>query len=135
MSEDTKRRELEAGTTPAGRVVRDKRGHTTWQWTDEERANSTSVLLKFLDNEALGLEPTQSVPALTETAARSEPDAGAGRDVDEARFELAATWRAPAPAGLGGRRSRRSGAGEDESDDSPGLTRDTAGGFDPYDHS
>lgn len=45
------------------RIVFDRRGNPVWEWSAEE-GDSTSVLLRKLDNDALALEPTRRTPAL-----------------------------------------------------------------------
>jgi len=46
---------------PAGRVEFDSRGNSVWRWA-REVLDSTSILLKRLENTDLALEPTQKVP-------------------------------------------------------------------------
>jgi hypothetical protein len=53
---------------PVGRVVVDSRGHNVWQLA-RDVIESTSVLLKRLDNQDLALEPTQKVPVVHEEPA------------------------------------------------------------------
>lgn len=48
---------------PAGRVEFDSRGNSVWRWA-RDVLDSTSILLKRLDNKDLALEPTQKVPVL-----------------------------------------------------------------------
>jgi hypothetical protein len=48
---------------PVGKVVSDSRGHNVWQWA-RDVIESTSVLLKRLENKDLALEPTQKVPVV-----------------------------------------------------------------------
>jgi hypothetical protein len=48
---------------PAGRVEFDSRGNSVWRWA-RDVIESTSVLLKRLDNKDLALEPTQKVPIM-----------------------------------------------------------------------
>ena len=48
-------------TEPAGRVEVDSRGRNVWRWA-RDVIESTSVLLKRLENKDLALEPTQKVP-------------------------------------------------------------------------
>jgi hypothetical protein len=50
-------------TTPAGRVEVDSRGNSVWRWA-RDVLESTSVLLKRLENKDLALEPTQKVPVV-----------------------------------------------------------------------
>ena len=46
-----------------GRVVVDSRGRNVWQWNDARvDIDSTTILLKRLENDALELETTQNVP-------------------------------------------------------------------------
>jgi hypothetical protein len=47
----------------AGRVEQDGRGNNVWRWA-KDVIDSTSVLLKRLDNKDLALEPTQKVPVM-----------------------------------------------------------------------
>ncbi len=47
--------------SPAGRVEFDRRGNSVWRWA-RTALDSTSVLLKRLENRDLALEPTQKVP-------------------------------------------------------------------------
>lgn len=54
-------RDIRVTTTrenPAGRVEADGRGKSVWRWA-REKLDSTSVLLKRLDNKNLKLETTQ----------------------------------------------------------------------------
>jgi len=46
--------------SPAGRVEIDSRGNSVWRWA-RDVLDSTSVLLKRLENRDLALEPTQKV--------------------------------------------------------------------------
>ena len=46
-----------------GRVEVDSRGHNVWRWA-RDVLESTSVLLKRLENHDLVLEPTQKVPIM-----------------------------------------------------------------------
>ena len=48
---------------PAGRVEFDSRGNSVWRWA-RDMIESTSVLLKRLENKDLTLEPTQRVPVM-----------------------------------------------------------------------
>src|ERR1700704_4506258 len=47
----------------AGRVVVDNRGRNVWQWA-RDAIDSTSILLKRLENKDLAIEPTQNVPVM-----------------------------------------------------------------------
>jgi hypothetical protein len=52
------------GVQPAaGRVEFDSRGNSVWRWA-KDVIDSTSILLKRLDNKDLSLEPTQKVPVI-----------------------------------------------------------------------
>jgi hypothetical protein len=61
MTNDTQKLLTPIGEEAAGRVVVDSRGRNIWQWKDSQ-IDSTSILLKRLDNDALQLEPTRRVP-------------------------------------------------------------------------
>jgi len=50
-----------AAAEPVGRVEVDSRGRNVWRWA-RDVIESTSVLLKRLENDDLALEPTQKVP-------------------------------------------------------------------------
>ncbi|HVS22745.1 MAG TPA: hypothetical protein VMU03_03385 [Gammaproteobacteria bacterium] len=52
-----------AGEQPAGRVEFDNRGRNVWRWA-REALDSTSILLKRLENKDLALEPTRKVPIM-----------------------------------------------------------------------
>src|SRR5262245_49349580 len=88
---------------PAGRVEFDSRGNSVWKWA-KEMIDSTSILLKRLDNKALALEPTQKVPVM-----------GGGR--------AGGAGKVPAKAD----KARRIELGLTDP-----KGRDTGGGFDPY---
>jgi hypothetical protein len=55
--------EQPASEEPAGRVEFDSRGNSVWRWA-RDVLDSTSILLKRLDNKDLAIEPTQKVPVL-----------------------------------------------------------------------
>jgi len=107
-------------TERAGKVVVDARGRNVWKWakdTAKDVIDSTSVLLKRLENKDLALEPTRKVPVLSgQPAEKGANPKGAKQRaskelaVDEAESKSAA--RHPAQ-----QRDR---------------TRDGGGGFDPY---
>ena len=48
---------------PAGKVEFDSRGNSVWRWA-RDVIESTSVLLKRLENKDLALESTQTVPVV-----------------------------------------------------------------------
>lgn len=85
MSTDRQKRIASADEKAAGRVVVDSRGRNVWQW-DESQLDSTTIMLKSLDNSALALEPTLTVrkpkidPATGKVAA---PDSVRVRQSDE----------------------------------------------------
>jgi hypothetical protein len=47
----------------AGRVEFDSRGNSVWKWA-KDVIDSTSILLKRLENKDLAIEPTQKVPVM-----------------------------------------------------------------------
>lgn len=56
--------------SPAGQVEIDSRGRSVWRWACDV-LESTSVLLKRLENRDLALEPTRKVPI--QRSARERP--------------------------------------------------------------
>jgi hypothetical protein len=62
MGDDTHKKLRPADQEPGGRVVADGRGRNVWQWSDTQ-LDSTSIVLKRLDNPALELEPTRRIAA------------------------------------------------------------------------
>lgn len=95
---------------PAGRVEFDSRGNSVWRWA-RGVLDSTSVLLKRLENKDLALEPTRKVPVMKgNDAVRKHAGPGA------VRGRAAAEPEQP---------SRRHPA-------LPPTRRDRGGGFDPY---
>ena len=59
-------------TEPPGKVVVDARGRNVWRWA-KDVLDSTSVLLKRLENKDLALEPTRKVPVISEKDAKLKP--------------------------------------------------------------
>ena len=60
-------------TERAGKVVVDSRGRNVWKWAKDvtkDVLDSTSVLLKRLENKDLALEPTRKVPVISEKDAK-----------------------------------------------------------------
>jgi hypothetical protein len=106
-------KDVESGESPkrepVGKVEFDARGKAVWRWACDV-LESTSVLLKRLENRDLKLEPTRKLPVLGK-AEPAKPRARAGGRVPPAANDDAAP-RHPAA---------RSGA-----------RRDGGGGFDPY---
>ena len=95
----------------AGGVVVDGRGRNVWQWKDEQ-LDSTSVVLKRLENDALELEPTRKVKKV-EPGKEGSGDSRSGRD-----------GKRPAKRGQEPGLSFTTDVGE----------KDEGGGFDPYNH-
>lgn len=73
--------------SPAGRVEIDSRGNSVWRWA-KDIVDSTSILLKRLENKDLALEPTQKVPVMR----GGKADKGAGAPAAK-RAELAVADR------------------------------------------
>lgn len=92
---------------PPGRVEFDSRGNSVWRWA-KDVLESTSVLLKKLENKDLALEPTQKVPVM---GGADKPGKKSSSRGDPSRGEESEKSRHPA--------ARRD-------------PRDTGGGFDPY---
>jgi hypothetical protein len=111
---DAKRAEPVA-EEPVGKVVIDSRGHNVGQWA-RDVIESTSVLLKRLENKDLALEPTRKVPVVRD----AEPAKGPKSDKPGAKAggakETDAAQRHPA---LQRERERE-------------PRRDGSRGFDPY---
>jgi hypothetical protein len=61
----------------AGRVVIDSRGRNVWQWNDDQ-LDSTTIMLKRLDNAELALESTRKVRR-PEPVRGARPRAGKSR--------------------------------------------------------
>jgi hypothetical protein len=99
-------------TEPAGKVEVDSRGNSVWRWA-RDVLESTSVLLKRLENKDLALEPTQKVPVMGGPAPASKkaakpPEGSTGREPpQDKRPQHPALQRERKP-------------------------RETGGGFDPY---
>jgi hypothetical protein len=102
--------ETPPASEPAGKVEFDSRGNSVWRWA-RDVLESTSVLLKRLDNKDLALEPTQKVPVVRGT--EQPPKKGGKPQVDAERTPADAKAAHPAMQ----RERRRDGSG---------------GGFDPY---
>jgi hypothetical protein len=92
---------------PAGKVEFDSRGNSVWRWA-RDVLESTSVLLKRLENHDLALEPTQKVPIMKgdqRAPANSKAQARAAEPVNP--------------------KSKHPALREERG-------KDTGGGFDPY---
>lgn len=103
-----------------GRVVVDNRGRNVWQWA-RAAIDSTSILLKRLENKDLAIEPTQKVPVIRGAEARPG--------------QKAATPKPAAPNKPGAKPAdgRAAQKAAKEADPTRGVARrDTGGGFDPY---
>ena len=101
----------------AGRVVVDSRGRNVWQWA-RNAIDSTSILLKRLENKDLALEPTQKVPVMRGAEADKAP---AGKQT------------APAKSNAKQPEGRTVQKGAKPADPTRGPKRGgTGGGFDPY---
>jgi len=104
----------------AGRVVVDARGRNVWQWA-KNAIDSTSILLKRLENKDLALEPTQKVPVMRGADPRATDKAAAGKQA------------APTKPGAKPGDGRTSQKGAKLADPTRGPKRsETGGGFDPY---
>ena len=98
-----------APTEPAGKVEVDSRGNNVWRWA-RDVLESTSALLKRLDNKDLALEPTQKGPVMGSAEQRPQKGAKAQTVAEKSPAEAKAAHPAM-------QRERR---------------RDGGGGFDPY---
>lgn len=81
-------KDVETTAPPAderpGKVEFDSRGNSVWRWA-RDVVESTSVLLKRLDNKDLALEPTQKVPVMKgaeKAPAPGRPQARRDKHVD-----------------------------------------------------
>ena len=103
-----------------GRVVVDSRGRNVWQWA-RDAIDSTSILLKRLENKDLAIEPTQKVPIM------------GGADPKPATKAPAAKHAAPSKPGVKPGDDRAAHKPSRPGDPTRGPKRsDTGGGFDPY---
>jgi hypothetical protein len=109
--EDDAPRQEEGAEQAAGRVEFDNRGKAVWRWARDALLESTSILLKRLENNNLALEPTRKVPVLGQKSA-----AGQG-------------GRKPSLPRAGAPKPRRAPLELSEPD---APTSDTGSGFDPY---
>jgi hypothetical protein len=92
-----------------GRVEIDNRGRSVWRWA-KDGLDSTSILLKRLDNKDLSLEPTRKIPIV--------------RGADRAAGKGAAGKTAPAGKTAHTARGQRISLSD--------LKKGSGGGFDPY---
>ena len=103
-------------TERAGKVVVDSRGRNVWKWAKDvtkDVLDSTSVLLKRLENKDLALEPTRKVPVISEKDAKLS----AAKPGDSKAKPAKAADSSSAPRHPALQRDR---------------SRDNNGGFDPY---
>jgi hypothetical protein len=105
----------EATGAPVGKVVIDSRGHNVWQWA-RDVIESTSVLLKRLENKDLALEPTQKVAVV--------------RDEDLTKGQK--TGKPGAKAAKPGEKEADAGPRHPALQRERERPRDGGGGFDPY---
>jgi len=96
---------------PVGRVEVDARGRNVWRWA-RDVIDSTSVLLKRLENKDLALEPTQKVPVVRAADAARKGKAAKGFRAAE---EPAGSSASPQHPALKRNRRRENGGGFDPS--------------------
>jgi hypothetical protein len=111
---------------PAGRVEFDSRGNGVWRWA-RDVLESTSVLLKGLDNKDLALEPTQKVPVV--------PDAE--RQPNKSGKPQPGAAKKPADPKADAKSDAKAAAKSDAKAAHPAMQRErsrggSGGGFDPY---
>jgi hypothetical protein len=122
MANDQKSPKSTVSLGSGGKVQVDERGRNVWQWEDSQ-LDSTSILLRRLDNAILELEPTRSVPIpAAANLASSSRDTSGHRD--------AQTGDEKKP----GRRASKTGSAQQLSIEST-MTVPTPRGFDPYNRS
>ena len=80
---------------PAGKVEFDSRGNSVWRWA-RDVIESTSVLLKRLENKDLALEPTQKVPVMRGAGRSAEAGAKAAGRAERRQAEPKVAARHPA---------------------------------------
>jgi hypothetical protein len=100
----------------AGRIEVDRQGNRVWRWA-REMLDSTSILLKRLENQDLTLEPTQKVPVVPATT-KPAPSARTSKGGAKPGKAEAKPAKRKDPVELSVARE-------------PGE-RDSVGGFDPY---
>lgn len=94
----------------AGRIEVDRNGNRVWRWA-RDVLDSTSILLKRLENKDLALEPTQKIPVMPRGGVKptpTKPGVAPKKPAATPKRSVALSI-APEPGG-----------------------RDGAGGFDPY---
>jgi hypothetical protein len=127
-----------ARAKPPGRVEFDSRGNSVWRWEAGE-GDSTSILLKSLENDALQLEPTRPVPILGKRPVGPRP--GNQSSVNPHPAAERAAGQVPVNGRSVGQRplGDRAGAGRSAQPKGVSTGGDFAleetsrgGGFDPY---
>jgi hypothetical protein len=98
----------DSADNPAGRVIVDARGRNVWQWKDEQ-LDSTTIMLRKLDNSSLALEPTRQVRKIDDSEAKDgRPRSARGK--------------------------RRGGDDRTSLSIDTTMSVEMGGGFNPYDH-
>src|SRR5215471_4988285 len=100
--DETATPEQPASQEPAGQVEFDSRGNSVWRWA-RDVLDSTSILLKRLENDKLEIEPTRKVPIM-----RDGKTGQAGKHAKHARKSARADLSVSAETG-----ERDSGGGFD----------------------
>jgi hypothetical protein len=119
-----------------GKIEVDSRGRNVWRWTREAN-DSTSVVLKRLDNADLKLEPTQKIPIARQASAKAPAAKGA---TPKHKAAQGAAPTGNAAQGAAAKTNKNSAADAQTSKkraSHPALRpldsdRDGGGGFDPY---
>jgi len=112
--------EFPEGEEPAGRVEFDSRGNSVWRWA-RDVLDSTSILLKRLENKDLAIEPTQKVRVMR---------GGKADQADNAR--KAAVQGKPNKPGKSAKPEKKSWPTDDLSVSADPGEPERGGGFDPY---
>jgi hypothetical protein len=107
-----------AAAEPVGRVEVDSRGRNVWRWA-RDVIESTSVLLKRLENNDLALEPTQKVPIV----ARPDPASKGSKQVAQPAAAKPDAAKPASPNSPPRHPALRPGSGGSSGKE---------GGFDPY---
>jgi hypothetical protein len=116
---------------PVGRVEVDARGRNVWRWA-RDVVDSTSVLLKRLENKDLALEPTQKVPIVRAdsapkgSAAKGSPQKGAPPKGAPAKSAAPSSHKSAKPD------ASKNGVQHPALQREREPSRGAGGGFDPY---
>jgi hypothetical protein len=105
--DDTRTSAVTTDHGAAGRIEVDRQGNRVWRWA-RDMIDSTSILLKRLENQDLALEPTRKVPVVP--GAKSAASRAAHRDSKTSKRKERVELSMAPEAGR----------------------RDRVGGFDPY---